>query len=112
MDYGGAGAPLLVVPSLVNRAYILDLMPQKSLLRWLAANGLRPLLVDWGTPGDLERRFTLTDYIARRPQAAPHAPAAAARQPTAGTGYCLGRGFALSLAGRPPQRAGAPAPPA
>src|SRR5690242_17040506 len=35
LDYGGAGAPLLVVPSLVNRAYILDLMPEKSLLRFL-----------------------------------------------------------------------------
>ena len=32
----------------------------------LAAAGTRPLLVDWGAPGDLERGFTLTDYIAGR----------------------------------------------
>ena len=46
------GAPLLAVPSLINRAYVLDLAPGRSLLRYLAAQGLRPLLVDWGAPGD------------------------------------------------------------
>ena len=44
LDYGPAdGLPLLVVPSLINRAYILDLMPGRSLLRHLAEQGLRPL---------------------------------------------------------------------
>ena len=107
IDYGGAGAPLLVVPSLVNRAYILDLMAQKSLLRWLAANGLRPLLVDWGTPGDLERRFTLTDYIAGRLEAALDAAAAAAGGPMAVMGYCMGGVLALALAERRPKRVSA-----
>jgi polyhydroxyalkanoate synthase len=57
LDYGAVaggaaagGPPLLVVPSLINRAYVLDLTAEKSLLRWLAAQGLRPLLVDWGAP--------------------------------------------------------------
>ena len=36
------------------------------MMRWLAAQGLRPLLLDWGWPGEAERRFTLTDYIAGR----------------------------------------------
>ena len=46
-----AAPPVLVVPSLINRAYILDLAPGKSLLRFLAGQGLRPLLVDWGAAG-------------------------------------------------------------
>ena len=107
LDYGGAGAPVLVVPSLVNRAYILDLMPEKSLLRWLASNGLRPLLVDWGAPGNLERRFTLTDYIAGRLEATLDAAAAAAGEPMAVMGYCMGGNLALALAARQPKRVSA-----
>ena len=42
LDYGGAGRPVLFVPSLVNRAYILDLAPGRSLVRHLAARGRRP----------------------------------------------------------------------
>src|SRR5690606_19590517 len=63
LDYGAGvahGAPaLLVVPSLVNRAYVLDLAPECSLLRYLAGRGLRPFLVDWDGPGPVERAFTL-----------------------------------------------------
>ena len=107
LDYGGTGAPLLVVPSLVNRAYILDLMAEKSLLRWLAGNGLRPLLVDWGAPGDLERRFTLTDYIAGRLEAALDAAATAAGEPMPVMGYCMGGNLALALAARQGKRVSA-----
>jgi len=78
LDYGavaeaavpGGGAPLLVVPSLINRGYVLDLASGRSLMRGLAAAGFRPFLVEWGYPGEVERRFTLTDYVAGRLEAA------------------------------------------
>ena len=38
------------MPSLVNRYYVLDLLPERSFLRHLAGHGLRPLVVDWGAP--------------------------------------------------------------
>jgi poly(3-hydroxyalkanoate) synthetase len=67
LDYGPPdGAPLLVVPSLINRAYILDLLPGHSMLRFLAAGGVRPLLLDWGYPDAAERGFSLTDLVAGR----------------------------------------------
>ncbi|MGH6947781.1 MAG: alpha/beta fold hydrolase [Kiloniellales bacterium] len=102
LDYGPPdGAALLVVPSLVNRAYILDLSRDASLLRWLSRQGFRPLLVDWGRPGADERGFTLTDYIAGRLEAA-LAAALEAAQPPAGKlpvlGYCMGGLLALALA--------------
>src|SRR5687767_9180082 len=53
----GAGPPILVIPSLINPPNILDLGGGRSLLRWLAARGHRPLLVDWGW--DVERRRAL-----------------------------------------------------
>jgi len=96
------GAPVLVVPSLINRAYILDLDGERSLLRHLATLGLRPLLVDWGRPGALERGFTLTDYIAGRLDGAFAAAASRAGAPLAVLGYCMGGLLALALAQRQP----------
>ena len=95
------GQPVLFVPSLVNRAYILDLSAERSLLRWLAAEtGLRPLLVDWDAPGKDERAFTLTDYIAGRLDGAFDAARAESPSgaPLAVVGYCMGGLLALALA--------------
>jgi polyhydroxyalkanoate synthase len=102
LDYGAApsGAPVLVVPSLINRAYVLDLTAETSLLRWLADNGLRPLLVDWDGPGAEERRFTLTDYIAGRLEAALDAAIAATGRRPLVLGYCMGGLLALALVQR------------
>jgi polyhydroxyalkanoate synthase len=93
-----AGPLVLAVPSLINRAYILDLMPGKSLMRYLAAEGLRPLLLDWGTPGPIERRFTLTDYIAGRLERA----LMAIGRPVILIGYCMGGLLTLAAALRRP----------
>ena len=107
LDYRSeGGAPVLVVPSLINRAYILDLAADKSLLRFLAGAGLRPLLVDWGKPGALERGFDLTAYIVGRLEPAAEA-AAALGAPVAVLGYCMGGLLALALAERRPRLAAA-----
>jgi polyhydroxyalkanoate synthase len=97
------GAPVLVVPSLINKAYILDLLPKNSLLRHLAAAGLRPLLVEWGAPGAAERGFGLTDYIAGRLEAAAAAAAATTGRRLAVLGYCMGGLLAVALAQRRPE---------
>ncbi|HEY6432676.1 MAG TPA: alpha/beta fold hydrolase [Acetobacteraceae bacterium] len=103
LDYGGAGATMLVVPSLVNRAYVLDLMPGHSMLRWLAAHGVRPLLLDWGWPGELERPFTLTDYVAGRLERALVAASGLAGGPVVLAGYCMGGTLAVAAAQRRPE---------
>jgi polyhydroxyalkanoate synthase len=108
LDYGATAslpddAPvLLVVPSLVNRAHVLDLLEGGSMLRFLAARGLRPLLLDWGWPGEAERRFTLTDYIAGRLERALAASAAEAGGPVRLAGYCMGGLLTLAAAQRRP----------
>ena len=101
LDYGpGTGKPVLVVPSLVNRAYILDLQSEKSLLRHLSGTGLRPLLVDWGWPGTEERGFDLTDYVAGRLENAAEAATHLAGGKLAVLGYCMGGLLAVALAQR------------
>ena len=106
LDYGACaaggrkGPPVLVVPSLINRAYILDLSERRSFLRYLAARGLRPLLVDWGRPGEAERGFTLSDYIAGRLEVALDAALSLGGRRPAVVGYCMGGLLALALAAR------------
>ena len=100
LDFGGDGPPVLFVPSLINRAYVLDLAQGRSMLRWLAQAGLRPLLLDWGWPGEAERRFSLTDYIAGRLERAIGAVGA----PVVLAGYCMGGLLALAAAQRRPER--------
>jgi len=100
--YGGPtdGTPVLLVPSLINRAYILDLTARSSFVRWLAEHGLRPFLVDWGAPGEEEQRFGLTDYIANRLEAALDEVLRRAGGPVSVIGYCMGGLLALALAVR------------
>ena len=47
-DHGGEGAPVVLVPSLINPPRILDLDEQVSLAGAVAAMGRRALLLDWG----------------------------------------------------------------
>ena len=104
LDYAPSGGrPVLFVPSLINRAYVLDLDEGASLMRFLAANGMRPLLLDWGWPGPAERRFTLTDHIAGRLERAMMAVPAGMVL----AGYCMGGLLALAAALRRPDRVAA-----
>ncbi len=102
LDYGGEGPVVLVVPSLVNKAYVLDLMTGRSTLRWLAREGVRPLLLDWGWPGEGERGFSLTDYCARLERALATVPGRAGL-----IGYCMGGLLALAVALRCPTQVAA-----
>lgn len=100
---GMDGHPVLVVPSLINRSYILDLTPRRSLVRYLAEKGLAPFMLDWDAPGELEAGFTLTDYIAGRLEAALDQVIAATGRKPAVLGYCMGGLLALALAQRRPE---------
>lgn len=71
LDYGAFCATddapaALVLPSLVNGPWVLDLSRARSFLRGLAARDVRPFLLHWGDPGAEERRFSLADYVDQR----------------------------------------------
>ncbi len=88
---------VLVVPSLVNRWQVLDLAPGKSFVRALAAEGFRPLIVDWGTPGPAEREMNASGCVKRLARALDHLVAAQGR-PIPVIGYCMGGTLAVALA--------------
>jgi len=97
-DYGGSGRPVVFVPSLINPPFILDLGEDRSLLRWLAGQGVRPMLVDWGQPNPDERDLDITGHVERLLLPL----IAALDQPPVLAGYCLGGTMALAAASAVP----------
>lgn len=55
--------PLLIVFALVNRPYILDLLPNKSVVANFVRAGFDTYLIDWGVPTHADRHRSLEDYI-------------------------------------------------
>jgi polyhydroxyalkanoate synthase len=55
--------PVLVCFALVNRPYILDLQPDRSVIRQLLKRGFDVYLIDWGVPTAADRTLRLQDYV-------------------------------------------------
>jgi polyhydroxyalkanoate synthase len=55
--------PLLIVPPWINKFYILDLVPQKSFIRWLVDQGVTVFVVSWVNPDSSLARKTFEDYM-------------------------------------------------
>jgi len=55
--------PLVCVFALVNRPYVLDLLPRKSVVRQFLDRGFDVYLIDWGEPTPADHDRTLHDYI-------------------------------------------------
>lgn len=55
--------PVLIVYALANRPYMMDLQPQRSLIRGLLDQGLEVYLIDWGYPDENDSELGLDDYI-------------------------------------------------
>jgi polyhydroxyalkanoate synthase len=99
-DYGGVGRPVLFVPSLINPPNILDMRPDRSLLRWLAERGHRVLLLDWGQDVAARRELTVADHVSEllipMMRELGESPAL--------VGYCLGGTMAIAAAAVAPVR--------
>jgi len=55
--------PVLVVYALVNRYYILDLQPDKSVIKKLLSEGLDVYVIDWGYASGSDRYLTIDNYV-------------------------------------------------
>jgi polyhydroxyalkanoate synthase len=55
--------PILLVMSLVSKAYILDLTPGQSLVEYLVKQGFDVFMIDWGTPRREDAKNKLDDYV-------------------------------------------------
>ena len=55
--------PLLICYAMVNRPYVLDLQPDRSLIRELLSLGIDVYLLDWGYPDGADRFTGLHEYV-------------------------------------------------
>jgi polyhydroxyalkanoate synthase subunit PhaC len=58
------GAPLLIVPSQVNKYYIVDLAPGRSMVEYLVSQGSPTYAISWRNPGREHADWDLESYIA------------------------------------------------
>jgi polyhydroxyalkanoate synthase subunit PhaC len=57
--------PVLVIYAFLNRHYILDLLPEVSVMRSLLNQGLDIFDTDWGTPSAYDRSLTIGHFVNR-----------------------------------------------
>ncbi len=89
---------LLLIPSLVNKSYILDLMPDNSFTSALAEAGIRPLLVSWGQVGAAEKNYSIDDYcLGILGQVLDFVKSSYPKAPLHVLGYCMGGTLAVAL---------------
>lgn len=63
LDVVQKSTPILITYALVNRPYITDLEPNRSLVLALLKQGYPVYLIDWGYPDSSDSRTSLNDYI-------------------------------------------------
>ncbi len=83
--------PLLMVPPWINKFYILDLVPQKSFIKWAVAQGFTVFMVSWVNPDRKLADKTFEDYIKEGVIAATDAVTKTTGAKKVNTlGYCVG----------------------
>ncbi|MBI5480532.1 MAG: alpha/beta fold hydrolase [Deltaproteobacteria bacterium] len=84
------GLPLLLVPSMINRWYVLDLRPGASVVEALTRAGIDTFCLDWGVPHDEDRYLTWDDVLARLRRVARRVARLAGAPRLGVLGYCMG----------------------
>lgn len=90
--------PILVVPSWVNKFYILDLTEKNSFVKWLTEQGHTVFMISWINPDSRYRNTSLDDYLRLGPLAASEMiERITGEKQVSAIGYCLG-GILLACA--------------
>lgn len=92
--------PVILVPSMINKSDILDLLPERSLLRWLSIQGFAAHLFDWGQPTQDSGQADFDKAISQR-----LVPALETVEgPVILVGYCMGGLFTSAVAMLRPEK--------
>ncbi len=83
--------PLLIVPPWINKFYVLDLTPEKSLIRWLVDRGHTVFVISWVNPDRRQAEMGFDAYMTRGILAALDVVEKATGERKVNTvGYCVG----------------------
>ena len=58
-----ASVPVLIVPPQINKYYVFDLSPGKSLVKFLVDSGFQVFAISWRNPTPAQRDWGLADYV-------------------------------------------------
>jgi polyhydroxyalkanoate synthase len=84
------GKPFLLVPSMINRWYVLDLRPGASLVEALVGAGLDVWCLDWGIPEAEDRYLDWEAVVARLGRAVRRVKRETGADQLGMLGYCMG----------------------
>lgn len=91
--------PILLIYALINRPYVLDLMPGNSFVEHLVGQGFDVYMLDWGVPGDEDRDLSFDDYVLDYlPRAVKKVRTMSGTEETTLFGYCMGGTMATMYA--------------
>ncbi|HAT6333208.1 TPA: alpha/beta fold hydrolase [Legionella pneumophila] len=91
--------PILILPAWIMKYYILDLLPENSLVNWLVRQGHTVFIVSWRNPTKEDRNLGLDDYYKLGAMDAINAVSNAIPHTKIHLmGYCLGGTLALLTA--------------
>ena len=63
------GRPLLIIPPQINKFYVFDLVPDKSIVQFALKGGLQTFAISWKNPSPDESHLGLDTYVAGLEQA-------------------------------------------
>ena len=97
--------PVLIVTSLVNQPYILDLVPGQSMVEHLLKQGFDVYTIEWGRPRKEHQHLTLEDHVLDRlPACVEQVLKHSGERELSIIGYCVGGLLSVlwaALAGAP-----------
>jgi polyhydroxyalkanoate synthase len=83
--------PVLIVTSLVNQPYILDLVPGQSMVEHLLKQGFDIYMIEWGRPRREHTALTLEDHVLDRlPRCVERVLQRSGEEQLSMIGYCVG----------------------
>lgn len=86
----GQGATVLLVPSMINKWYVMDLRPGASMIDALVKQGLDVFCIDWGEPQAEDRYLSWDDVQERLARLMRATRRISGRAQIGVLGYCMG----------------------
>jgi polyhydroxyalkanoate synthase subunit PhaC len=97
--------PILIIYAFINRHYILDLVPDSSIVRNFQRQGFDIFATDWGTPSAYDKNLTIGHYVNNYlADALDQITKHTGSEKVSLFGYCWGGNLALMLAALHPQK--------
>src|ERR1700735_314325 len=90
--------PLVIVPPVINKFYVMDLAPGRSMVEYLVGRGLRVFMISWRNPDARHAKWDLDTYGQASLDAMDAAARVAGSEQTVLTGACSGGIIAAMVA--------------